>query len=135
MRSRLSAGGAFRLSSTRRAAVLAILVCATALSVAVPLRTYWDQQKELAAQAEQRNEIVQQVQLQQQRRAELSDPAYLAPEVRKRTGWVAPGEKPFLVNVPPVPPPPLPPTAPPSGGDADAPWYQRLWTSVSGQGA
>lgn len=131
---RSHSGGAFKLSSTRRAAVLAILVCAMALSVAVPLRTYWDQRKELAAQEEQRTEIVQQVKLQEQRRSELSDPAYLEPEVRSRTGWAPPGERPFIVS-PPVAPPPPPPGGPGAGDDSDAPWYQRLWNSVSGQGA
>lgn len=132
---RSHSGGAFKLSSTRRAAVLAILVCAMALSVAVPLRTYWDQRTELAAQEQQRTEIVQQVKLQEQRRSELSDPAYLEPEVRSRTGWAPPGERPFIVS-PPVAPPPPPPGGPADGGDdSDAPWYQRLWNSVSGQGA
>lgn len=130
---RSHSGGAFKLSSTRRAAVLAILVCAMALSVAVPLRTYWDQRTELAAQEEQRTEIVQQVKLQEQRRSELSDPAYLEPEVRSRTGWAPPGERPFIVS-PPVAPPPPPPGGPAAGDDSDAPWYQRLWNSVSGQG-
>ena len=41
--------GLLGLSSTRRAAILAVVVCALALSVAVPLRNYVAQRQELAA--------------------------------------------------------------------------------------
>ena len=45
------------LSSTKRAAVLAVVVCALALTVAVPLRNYVAQRQELAAVTEQQREL------------------------------------------------------------------------------
>ena len=45
--------GLLGVSSTRRAAVLALVVCALALTVAVPLRNYVAQRQELAAVTEQ----------------------------------------------------------------------------------
>jgi cell division protein FtsL len=103
-------GGAFRLSSTRRAAVLAILVCAMALSVSVPLRTYLSQRAELSAREQQRAELDQQVRELEQRKSELSDPARVEAEARTRLGYVRPGETPYIVEVPPpsAAPPPKP---------------------------
>lgn len=123
-------GGAFGLSATRRAAVLATVVCALALTVAVPLRTYLTQhaqvQQELARQADLQ---AQQQQL-EQRAAELSDPQRVQTEARKRLRMVLPGEIPYFVQLP---------------GDGQQqneqeqqqkvskePWYQQLWDSITG---
>lgn len=122
-RPRSSTGGAFRLSSTPRAALLAILVCALALSVSVPLRTYLSQRAEFAAAEQQRAALDQQVQQLKARNAQLSDPAEVEAEARSRLGYVRPGETPYIVEVPPAPPPP-PPPAPKA---EDTPWYQRFW--------
>lgn len=124
-------GGAFKLSSTPRAAVLALVVCAMALSVAVPLRTYWGQQAALAEQQEQHEQLQQQVQQLQQRKEELTDPAHVETEARERLGYVRPGETPYLVH-------PSPPSKPTPGGDDassaadDVPWYEQLWTALRG---
>lgn len=129
--------GAFKLSSTRRAAVLALLVCAMALSVAVPLRTYWGQRQELAAQQRQRAELSQQVGQLQQRHAQLSDPVHVQAEVRRRLGYVRPGETPYIVEAPPAQPQ-QPPPFDLDRGDAgvpqqgELPWYERLWTTLTG---
>ncbi|MEB3366117.1 FtsB family cell division protein [Saccharopolyspora mangrovi] len=128
-RPKSSTGGAFKLSSTRRAAVLALLVCVMALSVAVPLRTYLSQRDELAAQETQRAELEIQVRQLEQRKQELSDPAQVEAEARARLGYVRPGETPYIVEVPqaPAPPPPLAP------GDDGVPWYEEMWNSVLGK--
>src|SRR2546421_10562488 len=81
-RPKSSTGGAFKLSSTRRAAGLAILVCVMALSVAVPLRTYLSQRAELAAQDQQQADLARQVRELEQRKQELSDPAQVEAEAR-----------------------------------------------------
>jgi cell division protein FtsB len=128
-RTRSSTGGAFKLSSTRRAAVLALLVCVMALSVAVPLRTYLSQRDELAAQQHQQKVLETQVRELEQRRAELSDPKQIEAEARARLGYVKPGETPYIVEVPEKPAPP-----PPTESDADGvPWYEKLWHSVVGK--
>ncbi len=136
-RPRSSTGGAFKLSSTRRASVLALLVCALALSVSVPLRTYLSQRDELAAQRQQQTDLARQVRELDQRRAQLSDPAQVEAEARKRLGYVRPGETPYIVQLP------SPPAAAPPGETSglqpapqppDLPWYQQLWTSIAGKG-
>lgn len=133
-RSTPGTGGAFQMSSTRRAAVLAILVCATALSVSVPLRTYLGQRDELASQQQHHQELAKQVQELQQRKQALSDPAHFESEARKRLGYVRPGETPYIVQVPdtPSPGPSAQAQAPPA---SPAPWYSELWNSVSGGGS
>ena len=130
-------GGAFKLSSTRRAAVLAMLVCAMALSVAVPLRTYWGQRQELADQQRQRADLSQQVGALEQRRSELSDPAHVQGEVRQRLGYVRPGETPYIVETSPAqpaqpPPGALDPGVPGVPGPGELPWYERVWDSLTG---
>jgi cell division protein FtsB len=127
-------GGAFGLSATRQAAVLAMVVCALALSVAVPLRTYLTQhaqvQQELAAQAR----LQQQEQQLEQRKQQLSDPAEIQAEARSRLGMVMPGETPYTVQLP----------GDGQQGDqhgspqqqaADKPWFEQLWTSITGSGS
>lgn len=130
-RQRSGAAGAFKLSSTRRAAGLAILVCVMALSVSVPLRTFFSQQAELDAQEQQRVALTREVADLQQRKEKLSDPAHIEAQARERLGYVRPGETPYRVQLPeevsgheaeqPRP------------GFADAPWYERLWQSVTGK--
>lgn len=131
-RPKSSTGGAFKLSSTRRAASLAMLVCVMALSVSVPLRTYLSQRNELAAQEQQQAELTRQVRELEMRKQELSDPAQVEAEARARLGYVRPGETPYIVEVPVDPAPPPPPVVP---ADDGVPWYQDLWESVMGKGS
>ncbi|WP_424184264.1 FtsB family cell division protein [Actinokineospora sp. G85] len=125
-------GALFGLSTTRRAAVLATVVCALALSVAVPLRTYLTQRSEVAAQEQRQAELRSQVEDLERRKAALADPAQTEVEARKRLRYVKPGETPYMVELPNQAPgqPPSEPAAPaaPSG-----PWYRDLWGSVNGQ--
>jgi cell division protein FtsB len=118
-------GGFLGVSSTRRAAVLAVVVCAIALTVTVPLRNYVAQQQELAAVTEQQRALAAQVEELAAERARLTDPAVVAAEARSRLGYVRPGETPYVVQFP----------EPPAGAEAenpfrDEPWYQRLWRDV-----
>lgn len=115
-----------------------MLVCAMALSVAVPLRTYWGQRQELADQQRQQTELSQQVTELEQRRSELSDPSHVEAEARQRLGYVRPGETPYIVESPPAPssaaaPPGVLNTGVPQS--AQAPWYERLWDSLTGEGS
>ncbi|MCA1280931.1 septum formation initiator family protein [Saccharopolyspora sp. 7B] len=126
--SRSETAGAFKLSSTRRAALLALLLCAMALSVSVPLRTYLSQRGELAAQEQQRTELVQQVRELELRKAQLSDPERVEAEARSRLGYVRPGETPYIVDLPGRPA--TPPTAPEP--EEDGAWYSDLWKSLTG---
>ncbi|GAA2813153.1 hypothetical protein GCM10010470_55770 [Saccharopolyspora taberi] len=129
-RPKSGSAGAFGLSSTRRAAVLATVVCAMALSVSVPLRTYLSQRDELATQEQRQVELAREVQDLRQRKAELSDPAHVEAEARARLGYVRPGETPYIVEVPAQPEAAPQPQEPPDDGRA---WYEQLWDSVTGK--
>jgi cell division protein FtsB len=120
--------GLLGLSSARRVAILAIVVCAVALSVAVPLRNYVSQRQELAAVTEQQQKLAAEVGQLTGEQARLSDPGEIAAQARSRLGYVQPGEVPYVVQLP-------------GAGTADAtpdagsglPWYQALWRDVSGE--
>ncbi|MBA3905658.1 MAG: septum formation initiator family protein [Pseudonocardiales bacterium] len=122
--------GLFGLLSTRRAAVLALVGCAVALTVAVPLRNYVAQRQDLAAVSEQQRALAAEVDELTRQRARLSDPEQVAAEARSRLGYVRPGETPYVVQLPS--PPDTGPAAQPFDG---VPWYQRLWREVSAAGS
>lgn len=118
--------GMLGLSSTRRAAVLALVICALALTVAVPLRNYVAQRQELAAVTKQQHALAAEVDELTKQRARLSDPAEVEAQARSRLGYVTPGEVPYVVQLPSGPDP--------DGSGADGggvPWYRQLWREAS----
>jgi cell division protein FtsB len=126
------AAAAFGLSTTRRAAVFAIVFCALALSVAVPLRTYLGQRDDVALQEQRQAELRSQVETLEERKAQLDDPAQVEAEARRRLRYVMPGETPYMVE--------LPGEAdgetgdePAKGKAKDESWYQLLWNAVAGE--
>lgn len=121
-------GHALGVTSTRRAAILAVVILAVALSVAVPLRNYVSQRSELAAVREQQQILADQVAELERRRALLTDPRHVEAQARERLRYVRPGETPYVVQLPP------PPGKPPGAADArpDSPWLSRLWESIVG---
>ena len=133
----LRTGGAFGLSSTRRAALLALVICALAVSVSVPLRNYLGQRGEFGELRARQAELSDQVAELERRKAQLSDPSYVEAQARERLRYVRPGEIPYVVQLPPNAPPPLAvpgPAQPPPAPWYDRPWYDRLWTSVTEDG-
>jgi cell division protein FtsB len=120
--------GALGLSTARRAAVLAVVVCALALTVAVPLRNYVSQRHELAAVAEQQHRLDADAAALGGERAAMDDPAHVEALARARLGYARPGETPYRVELPGDAA--NAPTA--SGGavlapsEADLPWYTRV---------
>jgi cell division protein FtsB len=130
-------GGALGLSTARRAAVLAVVVCALALTVAVPLRNYVAQRHELAAVAEQQARLRTEVDALAAERAALSDPAHVEALARERLGYVRPGETPYRVQLPgdaaasaSARDAAVAATLPPS--EAELPWYTRVARSTLG---
>jgi cell division protein FtsB len=120
--------GVLGVSSTRRAAILALVVCALALTVAVPLRNFLTQREELAHLEQQQAFESRQLAELDRQRDQLRDPAYVAAQARERLGYVKSGEIPYVVQLP---------------GDAGAPetsvapggpvvWFDRLWSDVRG---
>ncbi len=120
------------MSTTRRAAVVAIVVCALAFTVAVPLRTYLSQRSEVRDQEAQLAQLQQEVAQLRDRKAQLSDPAQIEAEARRRLRYVKPGETPWMVQLPEDQP--GSPTAAQAGQQPapQAPWYENLWAQVSG---
>jgi len=129
------AAGAARvlgMSTTRRAAVLAIVFCALAFTLAVPLRTYLSQRAEIGVQEQRQAELRAEVAQLEARRAALSDPAEVEAEARRRLRYVMPGETPYLIQLPEDSPAGQRQTTQQRPGPGDAAWYQQLWTSLGG---
>ena len=59
-------------------------------------------------------------------RTRLSDPAVIAAEARSRLRYVAPGETPYVVQLPQDPDAETTPDE-----FRDEPWFHRLWRDVS----
>lgn len=125
------AAATFGLSTTRRAAIFAIVFCALALSVAVPLRTYLAQRDDVQMQEQRQAELRAQVQALEERKAQLSDPAQVEAEARRRLRYVMPGETPYMVELPGDREGGQ--TAPEKDKVKDESWYQLLWNAVSGE--
>ncbi|TCO58444.1 FtsB family cell division protein [Actinocrispum wychmicini] len=123
--------GWFGISTTRRAAVVATVVCALALSIAVPLRTYLSQRDDVAAQEKRQAELRAQVQELEERKAQLSDPAQIQAEARRRLRYVMPGETPYMVQLPGDNGMQSSRQTPQAPGPQQ-PWFQNLWDSVIG---
>ncbi|MQA09720.1 MAG: septum formation initiator family protein [Pseudonocardiaceae bacterium] len=125
---RLAALGLF---NTRRAALLVLVVCALAFSVAVPLRTYITQRSEVTVQEQRQEQLRKQVERLERRQAQLSDPTQVEAEARHRLRYVMPGETPYIVQ--------LPGDRGEGGGESTEPprapgraWYEELWSDVTG---
>jgi cell division protein FtsB len=112
------------LSSTRRAAILALVVCALALTVVVPLRNYVAQRQELDAVSAQQEALTAEVDQLNRQREQLANPAEVAAQARSRLGYVRPGEVPYVVQLPSTG---LTAADPASDG---IPWYRQLWREV-----
>ncbi|MGB3771237.1 MAG: septum formation initiator family protein [Rhodococcus sp. (in: high G+C Gram-positive bacteria)] len=115
--------------STGKAVVLAVVVCALALTLAVPLRTYISQRSDAAEVAAERVVLEERVRELQIRKDQTDDPAYITAQARERLGYVMPGETPYQVQLPGArsrsdienePPPPPP-----------GPWYSDLWSTAT----
>ena len=116
--------GLLGLSSTRRAAILAVVVCALALSVAVPLRNYVSQRQELSAVTQRQEALTAEVAALSAEKARLSDSAEVEAQARSRLGYVMPSEVPYVVQLPSGP------VGPATGPGSGALWYRTLWREV-----
>jgi len=110
---------------TGRAAVLALLVCVIALSLAYPLREYIAQRAQIAQLKEERERTREAVEELTERYEELQDPAYIEREARSRLHYQYPGEQTYIV---------IGGTAEEEGEERDGPsdpWFVELWDSVA----
>ena len=114
--------------STGRAVILGVVVCALALTLAMPLRTYFSQRSELDAVLADRQALQNQVDDLQKQKSQLNEPSRIAADARERLRFVMPGETPYQVQLPGdygKTPEQLVTENAPSG-----PWYTDLWNSA-----
>ncbi len=110
---------------TGRAALLAVVICAIALSLAYPVREYIAQRRQIGQLLAARQSISAQVKNLQAQDHKLQDPAYIEQQARDQLHMCLPSEKCYVIvgNTPS-------PSAAHRPTPAVAPWYSRLWQSV-----
>ena len=110
---------------TGRAAVLAVVICAIALSLAYPIREYVTQRRQIDSLVAQQQTMLAQVKDLQGQQAKLADPAYIEQLARQELDMCFPGTRCYIVegSQPRVSPAPAAKPGP-------APWYDKLWRSV-----
>jgi cell division protein FtsL len=113
-----------RAKFTSRAAVLAVVICAIALSLAYPVREYVDQGRQIdQLQAEHQSLTTQLRQLEQQQ-GRLDDPTYIEQLARDKLHLCLRGATCYVVID----------SQPGRSAQASAasltPWYERVWQSV-----
>jgi cell division protein FtsB len=114
-----------RVKFTSRAAVLAVVICAIALSLAYPVREYIAQRRQidqLQAERQQLTDALRQLEQHQQR---LNDPAYVEQLARNELHLCMRGDTCYVV---------IGDQHHHSAGRTDVasltPWYERMWQSV-----
>jgi cell division protein FtsB len=121
------AAGRSRAHLTSRAAILAVVVCAIALSLAYPIREYIAQRREIAALREQQRTAQRQVEQLARHKQRLGDELYIKREARRRLHYCMPGEKCYVVLDGSKP---NGPAAQQGSPPRTPPWYVTLWRSV-----
>ncbi len=119
-----------RANLTGRAAVLALIVCMLAISLAYPLREYLAQRADIADVRAQVSDQEQRVADLEHQRSLWQKPEYVERQARERLHFVMPGETSYVVLEPDEAPPDggVVAAAPPS--TKRSPWFTRLWRSV-----
>lgn len=109
---------------TGRAAVLAIVLCGIALSLAYPVREYISQRRQIDQLLAQSTQIQLQRQRLESERRLLHSPVYIAQQARDRLHMCLPTQMCYEIIGKPAKPKGI------AARVAQAPWYARLWSSV-----
>jgi cell division protein FtsL len=110
---------------TGRAAVLAVVICAIALSLAYPVREYVAQRQQIDQLVTQQQAMVKQVKSLQAQQAKLSSQAYIEQLARHELDMCFPGTQCYIIEGGQSP---ISTARSPQPGPA--PWYAKLWQSV-----
>jgi len=110
---------------TGRAAVLAVVICAVALSLAYPVRAYIAQRQQIDQLVAQQQTMQAQVKSLQAERAKLSQASYIEQLARQELDMCFPGTQCYIVEGSQ----PLPGVGQPQKPGPSA-WYTKLWQSV-----
>jgi cell division protein FtsL len=117
--------GGDRVRLTSRAAVLAVVICAIALSLAYPVREYIAQRRQIDQLQAERQMLNGQLQALQHEQQRLADPAYIEQLARNRLHMCLKGQTCYVV---------IDGHTARRGTAATAasltPWYERMWQSV-----
>jgi len=110
---------------TGRAAVLAVVICAIALSLAYPVREYVNQRRQIDALVAQQQSMLAQVKNLQAQQGRLSSPAYIEQLARQELNMCFPGTRCYIVEGG------QPRTSTAQAAKPEpASWYDKLWRSV-----
>ena len=110
---------------TSRAAVLAVVICAIALSLAYPVRAYVAQRQQIDQLVAQQQTMLTQVKNLQAEQARLADRSYIEQLAREELDMCFPGTQCYVIE---GSQPLIGGAQPPRPGPA--PWYAKLWQSV-----
>src|SRR6516164_8765311 len=110
---------------TSRAAVLAVVICAIALSLAYPVREYLAQRQQIDRLVAQQQTMLAQVKNLQAQQAKLSNRSYIEQLARQELDMCFPGTQCYVIEG----------SQSLIGGaqpqrTGPAPWYAKLWRSV-----
>jgi cell division protein FtsB len=110
---------------TGRAALLAVVMCAIALSLAYPVREYIGQRRQIDQLLATQQSLSQQVKNLQAEQKQFSDPSYIEQQARDQLHYCMTGEKCWVIigNSPA-------PDAGPAKTTTATSWYSKLWGSV-----
>jgi cell division protein FtsB len=110
---------------TSRAAVLAVVLCAIALSLAYPVREYIGQRRQIDQLTAQRATAEAAVRRLAAEDRKLTSPAYVKQQARDRLHMCMPKQTCYVVI-----PGKKPPAAAAPAPAHVTPWYEKLWGSV-----
>jgi cell division protein FtsB len=111
---------------TSRAAVLVVVVCAIALSLAYPVREYIAQLRQIDQLQAQQAQISAQLRKLEAERLALATPAYVEQQARDRLHMCLPAQTCYVI----INGTKAPVRVASGHGHAATPWYERLWSSV-----
>ena len=112
-----------RARFTSRAAVLAVVICAVALSLAYPVREYIAQRRQIDQLVAERQMTLAQLRALQRQQQRLSDPAYVEQLARDKLHFCLTGQTCYVIIGPGSP-------NRAKAAQAQSPWYALLWASV-----
>ncbi len=110
---------------TGRAAILAVVLCAIALSLAYPVREYIAERRQLDQLQAQAQQLAAQWRRLEAERQRLTSPSYIEQQARDRLHLCPPSLRCYVIIGPAVAGP-----RPVDAQRSALPWYARLWSSV-----
>ncbi|MFC0315028.1 septum formation initiator family protein [Gordonia phosphorivorans] len=114
---------------SRRVIAMVVVLILLAVTLAVPVQTYWNQRGEFRRLQAANEQLARDVEHYQRRVTEQNDPAYIEAAAREQLQYVMPGEKPLVLTYPSRE---QHEQAQEKAREYAAnPWYQNLWDAVS----